>query len=168
MTSCRRRAGKVWPFEYNKLVHRDSLRSQELWINHGIRIGKPLIGRQILVGSQTVHPRFSVNKLCISIRCRFSEFVYDVPSSLKERSRQRRLKDCPVCFQDNPRRLGKDRVRLVGPVPLKLSRKVRRGGSIHQFLWHVRKCQTRMRDLRPGTIEKPFRVESSSSGRFRA
>jgi hypothetical protein len=106
-------------------------------------MGKILIGVRILRCSRAVHRGVSVNKLCISIRCRFLKLRYDVTSSLKERSRQRRLKDCPVCFQDNPRRLGKGRVRLVGPVPLKLDRKVRWGGSIHQFLWHIRyaKCE---------------------------
>jgi hypothetical protein len=38
--------------------------------------------------------RDSVNNLCISIHCRFSKLRYDVRSSLKERSRQKQLKDC--------------------------------------------------------------------------
>jgi hypothetical protein len=42
------------------------------------------------------------------------------------------------------------------------------GGRIHQFLWHVRACQMRMRDLAARGDEKLPRVESSSSGRFRA
>jgi len=41
------------------------------------------------------------------------------------------------CFKDNPRRLGKGRVRLVGRAPLRgLIRKGwHLGGRIHQFLW---------------------------------
>jgi len=73
--------------------------------------------------SHAVHRRIPVNKLCISIRCRFSILRYDFPSSLKERSRQRRLKNCSVCFQDNPRRLGKDRDRLVWPGPSEVGSK---------------------------------------------
>ena len=39
-------------------------------------------------------------------------------------------------LKDNPRRLGKDRARLVGTVPLKpTSKGFGGGGSIHQFLW---------------------------------
>ena len=34
--------------------------------------------------SHTIHTRFLVNKLCISIRCRNRNFGYDVRSSLKE------------------------------------------------------------------------------------
>ena len=41
------------------------------------------------------------------------------------------------------------------------------GGSIHQFLWHVRACQSRMRDLAARDDKKPFRTESSSSSWFR-
>jgi hypothetical protein len=40
------------------------------------------------------------------------------------------------CLKDNPRRLGKDRARLVGAVPLKVeSQGFKGGGRIHQFLW---------------------------------
>jgi hypothetical protein len=40
------------------------------------------------------------------------------------------------CLKDNPRRLGKDRARLVGAVPLKVESKgFKGGGRIHQFLW---------------------------------
>ena len=42
------------------------------------------------------------------------------------------------------------------------------GGRIHQFLWHVRTCQMRMRDLAARSDQKLLRTESSSSGRFRA
>ena len=42
------------------------------------------------------------------------------------------------------------------------------GGEIHQFLWHVRTCQMRMRDLAARSDEKLLRTESSSPGRFRA
>jgi hypothetical protein len=41
------------------------------------------------------------------------------------------------------------------------------GGRIHQFLWHGRTCQTRMRDLAARDDEKPFRTESSNPGKFR-
>lgn len=42
--------------------------------------------------SQVTHRGFSVDKLCISIHRQISEFCYDVSSSLKERSGQRRVK----------------------------------------------------------------------------
>jgi hypothetical protein len=42
-----------------------------------------------------------------------------------------------------------------------------RGGRIHQFLWHVRTCQMRMRDLAARSDEKLLRTESSSPNRFR-
>ena len=42
------------------------------------------------------------------------------------------------------------------------------GGRIHQFLWHVRACHTRMRDLAARGDQKLLRAGSSSSGRFRA
>jgi hypothetical protein len=38
-------------------------------------------------------------------------------------------------FRDNPRRLGKGWVRLVGPSPPRSDRKAGGGGRIHQFLW---------------------------------
>jgi hypothetical protein len=38
--------------------------------------------------SQVVQGAFLVNKLCISIHCRFGDLSYDVHSSLKERSGQ--------------------------------------------------------------------------------
>jgi hypothetical protein len=43
------------------------------------------------------------------------------------------------------------------------------GGRIHQFLWHVRACQLREAwNLATRDDQKPFRVGSSNSGRFRA
>jgi hypothetical protein len=39
--------------------------------------------------SQIVQRAFLVNKLCISIHCRFGDLSYDVHSSLKERSGRR-------------------------------------------------------------------------------
>ncbi len=41
----------------------------------------------------------------------------------------------PGVSMDDPRRLGKGRVRLVGLAPRKANREVRSGGRIHQFLW---------------------------------
>jgi hypothetical protein len=38
-------------------------------------------------------------------------------------------------LKDNPRRLGKGRVRLVGAAPLKRIARFEVGGRIHQFLW---------------------------------
>jgi hypothetical protein len=38
--------------------------------------------------------------------------------------------------QDNPRRLGKDRARLVGSVPrIRMAQVIQGRGRIHQFLW---------------------------------
>ena len=77
--------------------------------------------------------------------------------------------DKAVRFQDNPRRLGKSRVRLVGQAPLKPHRKVRqrRQNSPVPLAMFARR-QMRMRDLAARGDEKPLRVESSSPGRFRA
>src|SRR5208282_2070446 len=51
-------------------------------------MGKPLICRDVLNCPPPVHRRLPVNKLCISIHCRFFKLRYDSTSSLKERSRQ--------------------------------------------------------------------------------
>ena len=73
------------------------------------------------------------------------------------------------CFTDNPRRLGKGRVRLVGQAPLKPNRKGRqRRQNSPVPLAAFAHRQMRKRDLAARSDEKPLRVESSSSGRFRA
>ena len=93
---------------------------------------------------------------------------YDVRSSLKEPGWTAANKIDAENLKDNPRRLGKGRIRLVDPAPLKPGRKFRRG-RIHRFLWrrsHV--VTTRMRNVAARNDEKPFRTESSSSSRFRA
>jgi hypothetical protein len=73
-------------------------------------------------------------------------------------------------LKDNPRRLGKGEVRLVGQAPLKPGREARgRRQDSPVPLAAFARCQyTRKRNLAARDDEKPFRVESSSSGRFRA
>ena len=117
-------------------------------------------------------------------RCRHARFGEQAVSikSLKERrnllccfqfiertKRAVELKNKAVRFQDNPRRLGKSRVRLVGQAPLKPHRKVRqrRQNSPVPLAMFAHR-QMRMRDLAARGDEKPLRVESSSPGKFRA
>ena len=76
--------------------------------------------------SHVLHRRVLVNKLCISIHCRKREISYDVGSSLKEPGRTAASKIEAGNLRDNPRRLGKGRVRLVDPAPLEPDRKIRR------------------------------------------
>jgi hypothetical protein len=71
-----------------------------------------------LICSQVVHTHNPVNKLCISIRCRKRKISYDAFSSLKEPGRTAANKIAAGNPRDNPRRLGKGRVRLVDPAPL--------------------------------------------------
>jgi hypothetical protein len=56
-------------------------------------------------------------------------------------------------LKDNPRKLGKGRIRLVGSAPLTVN-VLHRGGSIHQFLWRCsRIVSTREKGtVRPGAI----------------
>jgi hypothetical protein len=80
-------------------------------------------GLALFTGRSQAHPgeqAVDINSLSVfqsALRC--PQFI--------ERTKQAVTvqKIVTVCFQDNPRRLGKGRVRLVGPVPLKPDRKIR-------------------------------------------
>ena len=77
-----------------------------------------LIYRAVLNYLPLFPTRGPVNKLCTSIRCRKTKTSYDVRSSLKEPGRKAATKIDAGNPEDNPRRLGKGRVRLVDPAPL--------------------------------------------------
>jgi hypothetical protein len=81
------------------------------------KTGDTLISLNFFRRPRGAESKNTVNKLCISFCCRVTKECYDVYSSLKERTGDGdRKKISP--FQDNPRRLGKSRVRLVGRAPL--------------------------------------------------
>ena len=103
-------------------------------------------------------------------RCRLDEKRYDVFSSLKELGRAVVI---ARTLSSGSRIIPGD-WGMVGPGWLARPLSSRSassgsGGRIHQFLWHVRACQLReTRNLAIRNDQKPFRVGSSSSGRFRA
>jgi hypothetical protein len=86
----------------------------------------------------------------------------------KERSGRRRVKLTLNVSQIIPGDWGKAGSGWLARLLLKRIARSGSGGKIHQFLWQGRTCQTRMRDLAIRSDEKPLRVESSSSGWFRA
>ena len=57
--------------------------------NSSLNCTNSLISSADLNCSEVVHGAFLMNKLRISIRCRFGDLSYDVHGSLKERSGQR-------------------------------------------------------------------------------
>jgi hypothetical protein len=63
--------------------------NENLVNNSSLNCTNGLISLADLNCSEVVHGAFLVNKLCISIRCRFGDLSYDVHGSLKERSGQR-------------------------------------------------------------------------------
>ncbi|MGA9450669.1 MAG: hypothetical protein WBW41_04905 [Verrucomicrobiia bacterium] len=74
--------------QQTKLVHRGGFEFKRLLIIQGSETRKLLISLWVLHCSHVVHTRGLVNNLCISIRCGFGDLLYDVRSSLKERSGQ--------------------------------------------------------------------------------
>jgi len=70
-------------------------------------------------------------------------------------------------LMDNPRWLGKGQGRLVGLAPLKPERNFGSGGRIHQFLWQGSRLASNAKRNWAVRNAKPFRIESSSSGKFR-
>jgi hypothetical protein len=62
--------------------------NENLVNNSSLNCTNGLISLPDLNCSEVVHGAFLVNKLCISIRCRFGDLSYDVHGSLKERSGQ--------------------------------------------------------------------------------
>lgn len=123
------------------------------------------------ISAQVVHRRKSVNKVWTTKRGQNGNFRYADTSSLKELKWTPAGASWSACkLQDNPRRLGKGRARLVGAAPLKPERKFReRRQDSPVPLAAFARCQlTRKRNLAVRSDKKPFRAGSSSSGRFRA
>jgi hypothetical protein len=85
--------------------------------------------------SQTIHTRFSVNKLCISIRLRNEDSSYDVHSSLKELRRTAAVNRLKLeVSRIIPGNWGKaESGWLARPLLSRIAR-FGSGGRIHQFL----------------------------------
>jgi hypothetical protein len=131
---------------------------------------KVLILLAVVSCSPIVHRCIWSITLCTRFRCRLREMVYAVLSSLKELSRAaviaRKLSSGSRIIPGDWGKVGPGW--LARPLSSR-SASCGGGGRIHQFLWHVRACQLReARNLAIRDDKKPFRVESSSSGEFRA
>jgi len=107
------------------------------------------------------------------------------PVHIKSLSERRNLLECSQFIERTKRAVAINRLKLfvsriipgdwgkagsgwLAGLLLNRTERCGSGGRIHQFLWHVRTCQMRMRDLAARGDEKLPRTESSSSGRFRA
>jgi hypothetical protein len=94
--------------------------------------------------------------------CDFAKMVFTDPERLKKN----RKIYFPV--QDNPRRLGKSQARLIGPAPVKpgFNPAERQNSPVVRAMFAHRRMRMSNQAVRDD--EKPFRTESTSSGRFRA
>ena len=83
-----------------------------------------------------------------------------------ERLKKNRKIYFPV--QDNPRRLGKSQATLIGPAPVKpgFNPAERQNSPVVRAMFAHRRMRMSNQAVRDD--EKPFRTESTSSGRFRA